>query len=219
MNRIVARKRARAWIILLVLLVLLSGCATSVTTGVSQSASRSSGKYRPPDEPSNIRSVAIESYDIESACRKMVGKMLANPLLNRSGQPVHVIVDAEYFSVQTASRLNKNLLIDQLRSELLNAAAGRIVFVGREYAGMVEHERDLKRTGAVGPATTPGAATTLGAGYRLGGRITDLTNVGGGVTERYTQMAFEMVDLETGQIVFSDTHRFKKSQALGTLYR
>jgi hypothetical protein len=149
----------------------------------------------------------------------MVSKMLANPLLANATRPPHVILDAKYFRNQSSSRLNTNMLVDELRTELFNAARGRIIFVGREYAGMVEHERRLKREGVTGTGTTRSSARTLGADYRLGGRITDLSNSNAAQLQKYTLIVFEMVDLETGQLVFSDKYAFKKAVRYGKTER
>ena len=200
-------------------LLLLNGCATTVTTGASNRPSSSGTKYMAPEAMSTLNTAGVESYDIQSACKSMVGKMLANPLLANASRPPQIILDSQYFSVRTSSRLDKDMLVDLLRTQLVGAANGRMIFVGREYAGMVENERALKRDGVVDTATTSAAAKTLGADYRLGGRITELTQVDSGRTEKYTQIVFEMVDQESAQIVFSDTYSFKKAQELGQAYR
>lgn len=201
----------------LLLSLLACGCAT--TTHVDNGPSHSGGHYVDPAAPSQINTANIESYDIRGACQSMMGKMLANNLLSSDQRPPHVILDAKYFSNQSSSRINTNLLVDLLRSELFQASQGRMIFVGREYANMVEHERNLQADGVVGSGTTPQAALTLGADYRLGGRITDLAQGDAARLEKYTQITFEMIDLKTGQIVLSETYAFKKAQFYGTAYR
>lgn len=198
----------------------VSGCATtSGTTMVDNRPGSSGGKYVDSEAQSNLKTVGIESSDLKGACAKMVGEMLANPLLTRSDRPPHVIVDAAYFSIQTATRINKNIFVDQLRSTLVNAANGRMIFVAREASGMVMEERELEEDGITGQGTTPGSARVLGADYRMQGRITDHTEYGGGTTERYTVILVEMIDLKTSQLVFSGTYDFKKRQQAGKAYR
>jgi hypothetical protein len=63
-------------------------------------------------------------------------------------------VDGEFFHNESAQAINKNLITDRLRIGLNRAARGRMVFVGRHYAGMVQQERDLKRQGVVDVGTT-----------------------------------------------------------------
>ncbi len=202
-----------------VALFLLSSCTTTVGTDLEDTRSRSSPKYMDVQEQSSLNTVGVESFDIEIACQSMVGKMLANPTLTASGKKAHVILDASYFKVDTASRINKHLLVDLLRTELLKAANGAMVFISREHAEMVEKERSIKREGVVGQGANPSSLKPLGGDYRFGGRIADLTQSASGRVERYTQITFEMIDLETGEIVFADTYRFKKAKSMGILYR
>ena len=200
-------------------LLVLNSCATAPGGG-KVSPAGTDGKYAAPDRPSQANTVETESNDVTTACESMVAKMLAHPLLARQDRAPHIIVDSEYFRNEGSSRLNKNMLTDLLRSELLKAANGRMIFVGREYEEMVTKERAQKDAGVIAPGTTPSAPRALGADYRLGGRITDLTNTDSvsGRIERYTQINFEMVDLETGQIVFSDTYKFKKGGKMDEVY-
>jgi len=149
----------------------------------------------------------------------MVKKMLANQLLAGQDRPPHVIVDASQIKNQTLERFNTNILADQLRSALLNAAQGRLIFVNREAFDRIDKERQLKSDGIVGQGTTPAAKRQLGADYQLFARLTDLEQRDGGRVERYTQFNFEMVDLETGQTIFSDMYNFKKRQSIPVVYR
>jgi hypothetical protein len=55
----------------------------------------------------------------------------------------------------------------------------------------------------------------------MGGRITTLDSVdpGSGMKSRYHQITFEMVELETGIIVWSGIYEFKKSSQNDIVYR
>jgi len=204
-------------------LVLVAGC-TYVTTRVDNDVGTPT-EYVPPDTPGPVRGTGIESQDIISMTDKMMRDMLANPTLagafSKATQPPRVIVDGEYFHNESDCRINKNMLTDRLRVQLHRKAEGRMVFVARHYAGMVEKERELKRAGVVGPGTIPQAAATLGADYRLGGRITN--RVAGsqvtGIESRYFLITFEMVDLETLQLVWSNAYEFKKAAGDDVIYR
>ncbi len=96
-----------------------------------------------------------------------------------------------------------------------------MVFVGRQFAGMVAAERDLKRSGTVDVATTGLTQAQAGADYRLGGRITSLDSRDAktGMQQRYTQITFEMVDQERGTIVWSGIYEFQRAAADDVVYR
>jgi PBP1b-binding outer membrane lipoprotein LpoB len=142
-----------------VLWLLMSGCAT---TGVSQSPGRPT-VYEDPGSPGRVQGVGIESQDIQSMADRMVRDMLANQYLAGRSTSPRVIIDAEYFRNESSQPINKNLITDKLRVDLNRAANGRMVFVGRNYANMVQEERELKREGVVTGGTGGTSPAPAGA--------------------------------------------------------
>lgn len=177
--------------------------------------------YTDPGTVGPVAGVGIESQDIVGMTDKMMRDMMANPLLVNAQRPPRVIVDAEYFRNESTSRINLNTITDKLRVSLNRSANGRMIFVGRHYSDMVEKERKLKSAGVVDQGSTPYARKTLGGDYRLGGRITSLDAISNqsGLTSRYTQVVFEMVDLQTGAIVWGGEYSFQKTAADDIIYR
>lgn len=137
------------------------------------------------------------------------------------GKSPRVIVDAQYFANDSTQPINRNLITDRLRVALNRAAAGRMSFVGRQYAQAVEAERGLKRAGVTDVGTTGMTRVTLGADYRLGGRIASLDQKSArtGLIQRYTQVTFEMFDLESGEIVWSGMYEIARAAADDVMYR
>lgn len=168
-----------------------------------------------------VAGVGIEGQDIISMTDRMMRDMLASPVLANAANPPQVIVDGEYFQNESSQRLNKNAITDRLRVGLNRAAQGRMIFVGRNYADMVAKERDLKRQGAVDVATTGLTRAQAGGDYRLGGRITSLDqrDPRSGMVQRYSQIIFEMVDLERGTIVWSGLYEFARAAQDDVIYR
>jgi hypothetical protein len=168
-----------------------------------------------------VAGVGIEGQDIVSMTDRMIRDMLASPTLAAAQRPPQVIVDGEFFENESAQRLNKNAITDRLRVGLNRYSAGRMVFVGRHYAGMVAQERDLKRQGVVDQATTGLTKAQAGADYRLGGRITsiDSRNPTNGMIQRYNQIVFEMVDLERGTLVWTGMYEFARAAQDDIVYR
>ena len=152
---------------------------------------------------------------------KMMRDMLANPTLAGRGTPPRVVLDSRYFRNESRSRLNVNLITDLLRTNLTRAANGRMIFLGREYAAMIENERALEQEGVVSNGTQGPTRQTLGWDYRMGGRISSLDSVDvrTGLTSRYHQITFEMVERGTGVIVWNGTYQFKKTAQDDIRYR
>lgn len=174
-----------------------------------------------PSARGPVGGVGIEGQDIVAMTDRMMRDMLQSPVLASAVRPPQVIVDSEYFYNESAQRLNKNAIVDRLRVGLTNAAHGRMTFVARHNADMVEQERKLKRAGKVDVATTGLTRTAAGADYRLSGRISsvDAVNIRSGVAQRYNQVVFEMVDLERGTIVWSGMYEFSRAAADDVVYR
>ncbi|MBR9906932.1 MAG: penicillin-binding protein activator LpoB [Gammaproteobacteria bacterium] len=198
--------------------MVLAGCQSTST--IDNSAGRAT-VYEDTRSPGKVQGVGVESQDIMAVTDQMMRDMLSNPqLMNRDVSP-RIIIDSQYFTNESSSRINKNMLTDRLRINLNRAANGRLTFVGREYADMVEKERDLKRMGVVDGGTIRSTQATAGADFRLVGRIMSLDAMDTQSQERsrYHQITFELIDLELGTYVWSGMYEFKKSAQDDIMYR
>lgn len=200
-------------------IMLLTGAAACQTTQV-QNASGTPTTYQDVNSPGVVQGVGIEAQDIVSMTDVMMRDMMSNPqLANRQPAP-RVILDSQYFQNQSAQRLNLNTIVDRLRSGLLRAANGRMLFVSREAAEMVEKERQLKRSGVTDVGTTGLTQAQAGADFRLSGRISSTeARRSDGVIDRYNLINFEMIDLENGLIVWSNFYEFRKGAQDDVVYQ
>jgi len=174
-----------------------------------------------PATPGPIRGVGVEGHDIVQMADIMVHDMLLNPTIAAAVPQRRVIIDAEYFRNESAQRINASIITDNLRANLQKAAAGRIRFVSRESMGMVAEERDFKRDGVTDQGTLIPASAQLGADFRLIGRIasTDQIAASQGLIQRYNQVTFEMIDLQTSEIVWTGMYNFARAGADDVIYR
>ncbi len=203
-------------LLILLTLLALGACAPQVINAPGTPTT-----YNDPGTPGPVRGVGIESQDIISMTDQMMRDMLTEPRLAGQTTPPRVIIDGEYFANESSSRINKNSIVDRLRVNLNRAAKSQMTFIGRHYAGMVEQERALKREGVTGKGTVGMTKAPRGADYRLGGRITsvDARDARTGMISRYNQITFEMIDLETQEIVWSGLYEFSKSAQDDVVYR
>lgn len=202
---------------LLVGLALTSGCAASrLAHADGYAAVELDPKVKGP-----VSGVGIEGQDVVAMTDEMVRDMLATPVLAGRSRPPRVIVDGEYFSNDSSQALNKNAITDRLRVALNRSSQGRMTFVGRTYARMVQEERDLKRAGVTDVGTVGLTKAQAGGDFRLGGRISSLDSRSNrsGLVQRYNQIVFEMVDLETSEIVWSGMYEFARAAADDVVYR
>jgi len=216
-------KTLRYSIALMLLLAIVGGC-TSYETRTGERTGRRSN-YVNPDEPSNMGGIGIASNDIGSACDEMVGDILANPYVSARPKAPRIVLDAAYFENASATRIDKSLLTDRLRTELNRAAMAemprRLIFITREDVDMVAKERDLKRQGLVDAGTTGTTRAMAGADFRLRGTIRSLDEIDArsGQHSRYTQINFQLIDLETSEIVWENISKFKKLGSRDVVYR
>ncbi|MGR9051771.1 MAG: penicillin-binding protein activator LpoB [Gammaproteobacteria bacterium] len=211
------QKFARIATVSALLMSFLSGCTVYDTK-----PDNTSGRptiYNDPTTVGTVAGVGIESQDIASMSDLMMRDILSTPVLAGRTAPPRVIIDSEYFVNESSSRINKNIITDRLRIQLNRAAAGRMFFIGRHYSDMVQKERQLKRQGIVDEGSMGMTRKVAGADFRLGGRITSLDARGSNGVSRFHQIIFEMVELETGAIVWSNMYDFRKTAQDDIIYR
>jgi len=200
---------------------ILAGLALAACSSGVENKAGTPTTYQSPDTSGAVGGVGIESQDIVSMTDQMMRDMLQVPELTDGGKPPRVIVDSKHFNNQSSQRIDKDLIVNRLRVGLSQAANGRMVFVGRQYAEAVEQERELKRDGTVDSATSGLTRAPAGADYRLVGMIAslDARNTQTGTAERYNQITFEMLDLEYGTLIWSGIYEFKKAAQDDVIYR
>lgn len=202
---------------LLSALLLATGFLGSAIAADDGAAAR----YEDPTSAGQVRGLGIESQDIVTVSDLMVRDILSDAGMMQMEKAPRIIMDAEFFRNEGTQRLNKRLIVDRLRIALQRASRGKLVFVSRESAAMVAAERNLKRDGVTDVGTTGMTKAQAGADFRLVGTIStlDSRSASTGSMERYTQMSFELIDLETGVSQWSNQYEFKKSGREDAVYR
>lgn len=195
---------------ILALLLLASGC-TTYNSGVRNEPSARPSRYVSIDTPTQFGTTGIESQDIVAMAGQMVQSMLANPILVPGGDAKIVVVDSAYFSNDSDQPINKNLITDKLRHELHTAANGRMRFIARHASALVAAEQQIANGAAAAPRATD---------FRLSGRFQNLADGDSrGNRSNYVQVLFEMIDIQSGELVWSGLHEFKKMNRESIIYQ
>lgn len=174
----------------------LWGLTGAVALVVSGCAVVGHGDYRGPKhldarEFSDFDTADLESQDVQTACQSAVSKLLASNLLGRVNRTPSFVVEDQYFENEGEISFDTRSLVDLFRNELVNAGAGRIKVVHS-----VAEEIPVQ------------------ADFIVHGRVTDIRNSHEGATEAYTQIAFNVVLVGTGEVVFSDLYSVKKGASV-----
>jgi len=212
-------KPVKISMLFLLVIIFLSGCVT-----VDKNYNSRQTHYVDPGKRSaapGIGDIGIDSYDIIEMTDKMTHEILSDPKFTNSVKPPRIVIDAKYFKNESTTRIDKNLITDRLRIELNRVTKGKMVFVGREYLKMMLDELSLKQSGVMEEGKREPELKVLGVDYRLGGRIStrDSVDPKTGGFSRYHQIVFELIDLNTGEIVWNGLHNFKKSVQENIIYR
>ena len=174
-----------------------------------------------PSQKGIVTGVGIEAHDIQTMTNQMARDMFASGFLNGLTKAPRILIDEQEFRNEGSQIINRRLITQRLMTELNRASQGRMTFVSQRYAGMVAKQRDLKRDGVTDVGTTGLTGGQAGVDYFLGGAIMtlDSRDPQSGVIQRYNQIAFELVDAETGGVVWSGMYEFQRAAADDVIYR
>ncbi len=170
------------------------------------------------DQPGPLRCLGLEGHDIARLSRGVIkdfqdSLLKKNPGLIKERRALRIIVDSELFTNETSQAINLNMITDQLAANLQKAAGKQIAFLSREDINSVIQERQLKREGAVDKGALGLVDKIAGADYRMAGRISAFEVKKGQVRQQTTQVALRLIDLETGQRIWSWSKNLSKSGA------
>lgn len=202
--------------------LLVAVCASAIVADANARDRQLAGAQDlDPSMKGPVSGMGIEAHDITAMADRMVRDMLGNATLANRAKAPRVIVDSAYFTNESSQRINKNLITDRLRVGLNRASAGRMTFLARQNAAMVEAERALKREGVTDVGTTGLTKAQSGADFRLTGNIasTEARDPRTGTMQRFTQLVFEMVDLESGEIAWSNSYEIARAATDDVIYR
>jgi PBP1b-binding outer membrane lipoprotein LpoB len=200
---------------------LIAAALVAAPAGARKNNNATTTMNLDPTSQGPVGGIGIGGADVVAMADQMMRDMLATPQLSSLRVPPQIIIDAEYFTNESSQRINKDIITDRLRTSLNRASQGRFIFVARNRADMVAAEREAKRAGMVDVGTTGLTRAQAGADFRLSGNIasTEQRNNRTGMVQRFTQITFEMVDLERGTIVWSNTYDIARASADDVVYR
>ena len=216
-NPFISSSMAISGYLFLSVALLLNGCVVSPVENSSSVAATTVD----PASKGPVSGVGIEGQDIIAMTDQMMRDMLSTPSLVERKTPPRIIIDSENFKNSGSQPINRDTITNRLRVNLNRAAQGRMVFVSRKHAATVEHERDLKRKGVTDVGTAGLTKAVAGVDFRITGEITnvDSRNSRTGMMQRYNQIVFEMLDLESGVLVWSGIYEFARAGSDDIIYR
>lgn len=192
---------------------IFAGCATS---GVKNPSGVGVTEMR-PDERGFVAGTGVESQDLVAVTDKMARSILSTPeIVNAQGIPRVVL---EPVINDTRFPINKDIFLTRIRTELNTKARNKVRFLAREQMKALEHERDLKQSGAVTSNSDPNLVEFKGADFFLTGKLSGMTTRTSSGTSDYILYSFQLIDARTSDIVWEDVAEIKKQGLEDAAYR
>jgi PBP1b-binding outer membrane lipoprotein LpoB len=192
---------------------LLVGCASSgVKNPSGMSVTQMTG-----DEKGFVQGTGIESQDLVTVADKMAREILSIPQIARAqGVPRIVLLPVKN---DTRFAIDKELFLKEIRADLNEKAAGKVIFLARDRMAELEKERELKQTGQVTSSTDPNVNRFKGADFMLTGELSGLTTRTSLGTSDYVLYTFQLLDPNTSDIIWEGKHNIKKQGLEDASYR
>jgi len=148
------------------------------------------------------------SQDILTMSRKMAGEFLALPRIGQAEKPP--VIAFLHLHNKTNDYMDTDLVLRKIRTSVMKAAKGKVVFVDRANYEAVMQERKSKEAGTVTSDPARAGDKIFGADYFLTGEVSAIVKrTGKGKTE-YTVWSFRLTDAQTSQVLWEDEYEFKK---------
>lgn len=178
---------------------LISGCATG---GAGMVGSSSNVKYGDAKAAETV-SADFGSSDLQSTAETLTQSLLESRYISKAQQPPKVRLRT--VENKTFEHIDTKAITDKIRIKLLKS--GQVRFLAdKANLGEVADERDLTTT-----ATTKTALNAMSdADYIVTGNVRSIKKANDTVQDVYYNISLELVDPQSGEIVWADEKEIRK---------
>jgi hypothetical protein len=179
-------------------LFLLPACSSTIDRRVD------------PDSPDAVGGAVLQSQDIRTMAKKMADDIRASGVLTSQADGQTVTFHITELKNESSDVINRTIVLNKLRTELFKSLGAKITVLDRSAEGLdaVRKEREAKRNGAV--SQNEGMkGNVLGSDYVLKGIIQDRVQQSGKLKSAYYLVTFELTDLETSRLVWTNDYETK----------
>jgi len=167
------------------------------------------------DPQSESRHLAIDNTkDILAMTEKFARSMLRTHQIANAEKPP-TIAFAEVRNLSNRP-MNTDMYLRQVRTNLIQNAGGKMIFLDRESSEAVLREREMKRSGEV---TASEKKSLLGADFILTGNIDTIEHTIGRERRIYALYTFRLTDAESTAVVWEDNYEVALEGSSGDWYR
>lgn len=180
------------------LLLLLCSCRSTIDQRVD------------PDAPDLVGGANLRSQDIRTMADQMARDLKSSGVLLSAPANEKIAFHIMGLVNESSDPINTSLVVTKLRTELFKGLAGRVQVLDRSAESLeaVRREREAKRAGAVAGKLSQ-RGDVLGSDYLLKGRIQDRVLQSGKLKSAYFVVTFELTNLETTELVWTNDYEAK----------
>jgi uncharacterized protein (TIGR02722 family) len=198
----------------LALPLLFAGCKSDVVYG----------------DPDKVETVNIDfgSTDLQTLAAGMVDSLIASPALayydhESKGEDKRIIVYTAGVNNRTSEHIDTTGVTDSIRAELLKSGRFRLAATEQGQSDLGDQVRFQQGSGRVDPEVAKAFGKQIGADMVLLGNLRsieknkdrNLEEVGYKTDDVWYQFVLEMVDIETGEIIWMNEENIRKSKKTG----
>lgn len=163
-----------------------------------------------PDSPDVVGGTSLQSQDIRTMADSMARDIKAQGVLTSAPEGQRISFHILGMVNESSDPINSMLITTKLRTELFRALGGRVQVLDRSADGLeaVRRERAAKRDGAVTSKPSQ-VGEVAGSDYVLKGRIQDRVLQSGKLKSAYYLVTFELTNLETSELAWTNDYETK----------
>ena len=186
--------------------LLLTACAGTRDTRVD------------PDAADTVTGTGLQSMDIRTMASRMAADIKEYGVLapNRDGDRASFYI----YEIRNDSSdvIDKELILTKLRTDLFKAFQGRVKIIDRSPSAndLVDAERRMKERGEV---TGKNDRKIAGSDFVLKGTMKSRDRQAGKLRSSYILVTFELTDLVTGELVWTNDYEMKTESEKSVINR
>lgn len=187
-------------------IVLIAAAAIMLTAGCAGPRAFTKGTYEDPKTVALLDDRFSEN-DMQLIAKKMASSLeTSNRVVGQAGAPVVMVGKMRN---RTSEHIDMKMLSDKVRTSLLNS--GKFRFADVENRRDIAEEYEYQQSGYVDPnqAKAPGSQT--GAEFLLTGTLTSNIQQVGKDKLVYYKATFQITDLLTSEIIWTDEKEIRKA--------
>lgn len=170
-----------------------------------------------PDAADTVTGTGLQSMDIRTMAQRMSEDLVADGILSPGKDGERVSFYVTEIRNDSSDVIDKEMILLNLRTELFRSYGRRVRFLDRspEANEIVDAENRMKNRGEV----TGTAGKPAGGDYVLKGVMKSRDRQAGALKSSYIVVTFELTDLATGELAWTNNYEMKTESEKSVINR